>query len=114
MKKLLAALIAGPSLLFALGYLLNFLVMAANHGQMPVLFPGGGCGPEGFFSEDLVHVCMTAQSHLRFLADWIAMIENGRLHSMMSPGDFLEMAGQISFLPSLWISLGVIAKKIFE
>lgn len=114
MKKLLAALIAGPSLLFALGYLMNALVMAANHGQMPVLFPGGGCGPDGFFSEDLVHVCMTAQSHLKFLADWIAMVEDGHLRAMLSPGDFLEMAGTVSFFPSLWIAMGAVIEKIFK
>ena len=113
MKRFMLALIFGPSMLFALGYLMNALVMAANHGQMPVLYPGGGCGPADFWSDDIVHVCMNAQTHFRFLADWIPMVHRGQLDAMASPGDFLEMACEKTFTPSLFIAVGAAVKRIF-
>jgi hypothetical protein len=36
MKIPYASLLLGPTALFALGFAMNAVVMAANHGQMPV------------------------------------------------------------------------------
>lgn len=58
--------LAVPMFIFIAGLASNQLVMIANGGQMPVLFPSGTC-PD--LSEDAIHTCMTAASHLKFLAD---------------------------------------------
>ena len=96
-----AALLLGPSLLFAIGFALNAFVMAANHGQMPVLWPGGGCiiDPD----KDLLHSCMTAGTHLKFLADWIVIRGLG----IASPGDFGEWACDAALWPAItaWVAL---------
>jgi hypothetical protein len=86
----------GPSLAFGLGFLFNALVRAANHGQMPVLWPGG-C-PPGTMGDDIIHSCMVAPTRLKFLADWIIT------HSgVASPGDFLEWLFEATFWPGLII-----------
>lgn len=91
-------LLLGPTLAFWLGYGMNALVMAANNGQMPVLWPGG-CAPE---TADFLHSCMTAKTHLKFLADWI--VEH---HAVASPGDYLERFYDKSFGPGpvAWVAL---------
>jgi hypothetical protein len=85
--------------MYAAGFTLNVLVMAANKGQMPVLVPGG-CQPD-FFADDFIHGCMVAGTHLKFLADWIV-----RHKGIASPGDFLMWGGEDAFWPSLvtWIA----------
>ena len=106
-------LLVGPALLYGLGYFLNAFVCGINHGQMPVLFPGGDCSPAIFIAHgDPVHACMSAATHLKFLADWIPMVTNGKLEGMSSPGDFMEDAGLATFYPSLYLLLGTLVDKI--
>jgi len=104
MKIPYASLLLGPTALFALGFTLNAIVMAANHGQMPVLVPGG-CGPHTM-DEDVIHTCMIAGTHLKFLADWI-LIHRSQVASI---GDFFEWAFEYSFWPSLVLWVGFIIK----
>ena len=91
----------GPALSFALGFSMNALVMAANHGQMPVLVPGGHCGL--IDPDDFIHSCMTSATHFKILADWIVINHFG----VASPGDFFEWFAEQTFVPSLaiWIAL---------
>lgn len=89
-------LLLGPTAMFALGFAMNAIVMAANHGQMPVLIPGGDCSMVD--AEDIIHSCMNAGTHLKFLADWIVIRHLG----VASPGDFLEWASDATFWPALF------------
>jgi len=86
--------------LFALGFILNAVVMAANHSQMPVQMPGGMV----LDSEDIVHCTMTSATHLKFLADWIVI--NGQ--GIASPGDFFIWAGEYLQIPLFWAWLALI------
>jgi hypothetical protein len=89
--------LALPALLFGLGFMMNAVVVAANHGQMPVLTPGG-CDPK----EDMdgrIHSCMVPETRLKFLADWILIRGMG----IASPGDFIEWAGERLFWPFILI-----------
>lgn len=89
---------------WAFGYVLNALVMACNHGQMPVLAPGWNCSLLNL-EDDPLHSCMNAHTHLKFLADWIVMAEGGEIKGIASPGDFFEWFGELTFYPALvtWI-----------
>lgn len=98
-------LIAGPWLLFGLGFISNAIVMAVNNGQMPVQFPGG-C-PEGGFGEDIIHSCMTHATHLKFLADWVVIRGVG----IASPGDFLEWLCEATYLPALYAWFALVVKE---
>lgn len=99
-------LLVSPSALYALGYALNALVMAANHGQMPVLWPGGCAGyPQ---DNDILHVCMDAHTHLKFLADWIVQHDG-----VASPGDYLEWASDVTFWPCIFIWGGMKTRKFW-
>jgi hypothetical protein len=103
MKIPYSYLLLGPGALFALGFVLNAVVMAANHGQMPVLIPGGiadGCPLD---PQDFLHSCMTSATHLKIIADWVVAKSLG----VASPGDFFLWAGDSSFWPALtaWIAL---------
>lgn len=100
MKIPYASLLLGPTALFALGFAINALVMAVNHGQMPVLVPGG-CSPSDM-ADDLIHSCMVAGTHLKFMADWIVIRHLG----VASPGDFFEWGGDAAFWPSLVLWIG--------
>lgn len=74
-----------PILALYLGMVSNALVMAVNHAQMPVLWPGGDndtCQTTLAAQEDMVHSCMTHATHLKILADWIVVSEG-----IASPGD---------------------------
>ncbi len=95
-------LLLGPTAAYGLGALLNFLALAANGGQMPVLFPGGCANG---FGDDIIHACMTSSSHLKFLADWIIINHLGAF----SPGDLLLMLQEVTFRPALfaWVVLVV-------
>lgn len=98
-------LLLGPAVLFGLGLILNAIVCGMNGASMPVLVPkaiweaNGGCPID---PEDWIHHCMTAQSHLKVLADWIAIRDFG----VASPGDILEFIGGATFIPSLvaWVT----------
>ena len=92
-------LLIGPYALFMLGFAMNAIVMSQNGGQMPVQFPGGY--PEG--DSDIIHCAMTHATHLKVLADWIVIKSIG----VASPGDILEFAYDVSFLPALsaWFAL---------
>lgn len=93
-----------PYVAFAVGFLLNAAVTAANGGQMPVLFPGG-CPKDGFGDDDIIHTCMTNASHLKFIADWIVINHFG----IVSPGDFLEWAFAYTYVPAAvaWVTLQI-------
>lgn len=94
-------LLLGPALMFALGFSMNALVMAANHGQMPVLWPGG-CPDVTDESAFPIHACMTAVSHLKWMADWVVIRGLG----VASIGDFFEWAGEASMMPALFMWFG--------
>ena len=111
------ALTAGPTISYGVGFASNAIVMAANQGQMPVLVPGG-CTNE--VKEELaseqereglqVHSCMTKETRLKILADWIVIRHVG----VASPGDFFEWLGDKTFLPALIVFATLVFKKIFE
>ena len=55
-----------PFLVNLVGVVANAAVVRANHGQMPVHVPNVACSAIKF---DIAHTCMTAQTHLNYLAD---------------------------------------------
>jgi hypothetical protein len=75
-------ILALPVFLLWLGIMCNEAAIYANHIQMPFMYPGDACTPD---KGDLVHVCMTHASHLKFLGDWI-ISDSGAA----SIGDFLQ------------------------
>ena len=104
-------LLVGPVTLFAIGFVLNAIVIAANHGQMPVLWPGGCAALKdvqdayaAMGGDDSIHTCMLQASHLKFLADWIHMSDG-----MYSVGDLFIMAYDYTFSAALiiWIALHI-------
>jgi hypothetical protein len=99
-------LLTGPALFFGIGFAMNAIVMAANHGQMPVLWPGG-CPQDGV-SEDVfpIHACMSAATHLKFLADWIVIRGLG----VTSPGDFFEWLSDATLMPALYMWLALVIR----
>lgn len=98
-------LLVTPVALFAVGFLLNMLVMAHNNGQMPVLFPGGCGTPEAIehFSKELTHSCMTPATHWKAIADWGFVRGVG----WGSPGDLFELIWDWTGTPAFfaWILL---------
>lgn len=111
------ALTAGPTISYGIGFASNVIVMASNHGQMPVLVPGG-CSDEVkevFASEReregiQIHSCMTKETRLKILADWIVIRHKG----VVSIGDVFEWLGDATLTPSLIIFATLVFKKIFE
>ena len=96
MKKIpYAWLLLGPYALYALGFLLNGIVVFVNGHHMPVLMPGGNCSAH-LDPDDLAHSCMTAQTHLKFLADWI--VSGGGVSSI---GDLLMYIWEATYVPTL-------------
>ena len=93
-------LLLGPTLLFAIGFALNAIVMALNGGPMPVHYTA--CA-KMLDPEDMLHSCMTSATHLKILADWIVIKSLG----IASPGDMLEWASDILTKPGLiaWVTL---------
>lgn len=103
------ALLFLPASLFAIGFMMNALVMGVNHSQMPVLIPGlthGACPIDGTES-DVIHTCMNASTHLKFLADWVTIRGLG----IACPGDFLEFFGEATFRPALIALIARITKS---
>ena len=97
-----------PQAAYWLGALLNQLVLAANNGQMPVLFPGGCTADLVDRLAGSVHTCMVASSHLKVLSDWI----NLQIY-IMSPGDALLNIGDLLTGPFFWcwLTLALLAVK---
>ncbi|EEG77845.1 DUF5317 domain-containing protein [Dethiobacter alkaliphilus] len=83
--------------LFGLGSLLNFVVIAANGGRMPVsadaIAAAGGSGtPTG------THVLLTEGTRLWFLADVIALPRISPVAQVISVGDILIVMGVFLFI----------------
>ena len=97
-KKIIEfCLLTVPAGMYALGFWLNQLVIAANGGTMPVLV--ANCTANDM-DGDRIHACMTHASHLKFLADWI------NLHvAIASPGDLLLWFGDYLMVPCLALFL---------
>jgi Family of unknown function (DUF5317) len=91
-----------PFISFALGFIMNESVIAANRRIMPVLEPI--CTEEMF---DGIHRCMQHTDHLKWLADWITFVGLG----MFSPGDLFIIAYQYlaPYCAVIWATL-LIAK----
>jgi hypothetical protein len=87
-------LLVVPAAIHYFGILLNALVLAANNGQMPVLYPGG-C--EVNLTDIFIHTCMLPGSHLKFLADWMVINHVG----IVSPGDLCIWSGTEMIIPAL-------------
>lgn len=100
----LGTMLVAPILYYG-GQALNALVMAANNGQMPVLWPGG-CTPavmDGF------HSCIEKTTRLKFLADYIVM------HSgVTSPGDMFIYLGDALWYPVYYLGLGYLAAILWS
>jgi hypothetical protein len=78
-------LLLGPTLCFVFGFFLNWLCMWVNGGQMPVLIPSGACDQSVLgHDEHYVHIwqCLTANTHLKFLADVIYSRTVGGMESI--------------------------------
>jgi uncharacterized protein DUF5317 len=95
-------LLVVPFLSPFLGVAINALVMAANHSQMPVNMPPG----MEIDPSDWVHTAMTAQTHLKFLCDWIVLRGVG----IASPADLLIWLGEYTQVPAFFVWLTLIAK----
>jgi hypothetical protein len=103
------ALLIAPQLFFWVGAALNQLVLVANNGQMPVLFPGG-CNAdirEGLAGS--VHTCLESATHLKFLIDFINL---GRM-GIWSLGDVLITIGDALSGPLFWcwLTLALLATR---
>jgi len=98
-----------PSLMWAVGFMLNDVVISANNNQMPVFMPGG-C-PLDTFDSDLIHTCMTHATRLKFLADWL--IINGPHIDVASPGDFFMWGGEYLLWPcfAMWVALMIADRR---
>jgi Family of unknown function (DUF5317) len=77
-----------PFMLFAAGFALNALVLTVNGNQMPVFTSDNVCSLF-FMVHDFLHTCMTPNTHLNFLADWIVLDHGAHI---ASPGDLLLWA----------------------
>lgn len=98
-----------PFLIMYAGVGLNQLVIAANHGSMPVAIPpcfADGAAPGAQL--DPVHACITPQTHLKLLSDlWITDADGGI--AFESVGDMLLMDGMAMAQPltCVWIGLAL-------
>lgn len=78
----------GPAATFIAGALLNKIAIGVNNGAMPVQMKDCSIS-------ETYHVCMTIDTHLKFLCDWILM-NHGSI--VASPGDILVWTGNDCFL----------------
>lgn len=106
-----AWLLLAPYACYAIGALLNILVLIVNHNVMPVLAPGGGC-PDNV--PDTIHACMTHASHLKFLADWIVWGDGVRSLDIMSPGDVFILAYEYTCNMFLYIWIALVVKDFTD
>ena len=107
MKKLLTylgwPLVVVPTLLYYLGSAMNIIVIAANKGLMPVdtaecFAANVPIGAALDADQGGNHVCMSAASHLKWLADWI-WVGNGTA----SLGDLGIYTGLALQEPLFWV-----------
>jgi hypothetical protein len=91
-----------------MGVSMNVLVLAANHTQMPVYWPGTHCTDREQMGVDLFHTCADEKVRLKILSDWIAWGD-----SLISPGDVLINAYEMFFTPAfaVWIALLLYERK---
>lgn len=100
-------LLVVPTAAFALGFLMNAIVMAANGSTMPVAMPFtlADVLTNGFLVDhgDMVHSVMTPATRLKFLADWVVINHFG----IASPGDFFEWFCELTQTPAaiIWAAL---------
>lgn len=103
------SLLVVPSAIYWLGAILNQIVMIANGAMMPVLMPGGCPVDADGGILDPVHKCMTAATHLKFLADII------NVHVFIgSLGDMLLFLGDAITLPAVFIWAGLAAREFYD
>jgi hypothetical protein len=100
-------LLFAPWVSLAIGFVLNSLAIAANHGQMAVLWPGG-CADAQAFASDAIHTCMTPATHWNVISDWIVVNHYG----VVSPGDLFLWASEYTKLPALYIWIALIIKDL--
>src|SRR5208283_511837 len=101
MKRRTAYLILAllPVCCLYFGLFLNNMVLIRNNNQMPVYMPGGCepgllAHPDNEVAEifgvsvkvDRIHVCMTKDSKVKWLADWIYWHDDHE-ENIMSPGN---------------------------
>ena len=94
-----------PVLLWGLGYSMNVIVMAANHGTMPVYL--WNCGGIDFGK---VHSCMTSATHLKWMADWIN-VGTGESITLASLGDGLEFLVESTWVYCVIIWMFLVIEK---
>jgi hypothetical protein len=100
--------LALPSLFYFLGAATNSIVMGVNDGMMPVQWPGG-CGQVFDGIKDQYHTCLTHQTHLKVLADWI-VINAG----VASPGDMFIYLGDWLWHPFLYGWIGMVLVRFAD
>src|SRR5712664_4112013 len=98
-----------PTLMLYVGGLMNWAVIGANHGYMPVqgfIECEGGVGEQiaAVIAEqagqgDHIHICMDKNSRLKILADWLFIPGVGTA----SPGDILEFGYDKLFWPCFYM-----------
>jgi hypothetical protein len=98
-----------PALLWFLGYTSNALAIAANHGFMPVQGYTECIGGTAFERGDYIHVCMDKNSRLKILCDWVYTP-----YGTASLGDGLEVVGDYTFFPCLFMWLGFVIRDYSE
>jgi len=118
MRKFLAMvpfwyLLIIPAILIWFGSALNVIVMGLNHAQMPVLPPGGECTIPILFwitkgGHDIYHVCMSSNTHLAFLTDWMVGEDGG----ISSIGDLLISIGQSTLYPAWFVWAYLIIEEL--
>jgi len=86
--------------LFLIGIILNFIVIMANGGKMPVYFPPDLNVSEEVIEEreyDIIHTGVDENTRLFFLADIICITKPYPLPKILSIGDLFIMAGIYMF-----------------
>ena len=117
-RKSMLWILMTPYAILGTGIMSNQVVLQANHDTFPVLVNPiklAGILPDGVTitpgqsqAIDDVHVIMTSQTHLNFLAD---VFDLGTIYSI---GDFTIMLGEwmLTFTPFIWGAL--VIRKLTE
>ena len=116
-RKSMLWILMTPYAILGTGIMSNQVVLQANHDTFPVLVNPIKLGilPDGVTitpgqsqAIDDVHVTMTSQTHLNFLAD---VFDLGAIYSI---GDFTIMLGEwmLTFTPFIWGAL--VIRKLTE